>query len=97
MNSKPKVAVTLGDPAGIGPEVTVKALAAPEVSPAAEWIVVGARAVAEDAARQFGCELPPGLCWEDVAEPKPGEFEIGKVSARCGAAFDGRGAAHRAA
>ncbi|HEX8274668.1 MAG TPA: 4-hydroxythreonine-4-phosphate dehydrogenase PdxA [Longimicrobiaceae bacterium] len=40
--SRPRVAVTLGDPRGIGPEVTAKALADPEVAALAEWTVVGA-------------------------------------------------------
>lgn len=40
--SRPRVAVTLGDPRGIGPEVTAKALADPEVAALAEWTTVGA-------------------------------------------------------
>ena len=37
----PTVALTMGDPAGVGPEVVLKALADPEVAPIANWIVVG--------------------------------------------------------
>lgn len=36
-----RVAVTLGDPRGIGPEVTAAALADPEVAAAADWVLVG--------------------------------------------------------
>lgn len=86
MSNKPSVAITVGDPAGVGPEVTVKALADPELARLARWIIVGSRPVIEDAARQFGCDIPASVSWEDIGEPQPGEFEIGKVSATCGAA-----------
>jgi len=38
---RPRIAVTLGDPRGIGPEVTRKALTEPGVADAADWVVVG--------------------------------------------------------
>ncbi|HET7460690.1 MAG TPA: 4-hydroxythreonine-4-phosphate dehydrogenase PdxA [Longimicrobium sp.] len=38
---KPRIAVTLGDPRGIGPEVTEGALADPEVAAAADYVRVG--------------------------------------------------------
>jgi 4-hydroxythreonine-4-phosphate dehydrogenase len=37
----PRIAVTLGDPRGIGPEVVARALADPDVATLAEWRVVG--------------------------------------------------------
>lgn len=40
--SRPRIAVTLGDPRGIGPEVAGRALEDPEVAGLAEWTVVGA-------------------------------------------------------
>ncbi|WP_413175017.1 4-hydroxythreonine-4-phosphate dehydrogenase PdxA [Anabaena azotica] len=42
-NQRPRLAVTLGDPAGIGPEVILKALADSEVSQNCDVIVVGCR------------------------------------------------------
>lgn len=42
MSTRPRIAVTLGDPRGIGPEVARKALQDPELAGAAEWTVVGA-------------------------------------------------------
>ena len=39
--SKPRIAVTMGDPAGIGPEIIVKALAQDEVREKAVCVVVG--------------------------------------------------------
>lgn len=40
---KPIVGVTMGDPAGIGPEICAKALTAPEVQMAANCLVIGER------------------------------------------------------
>lgn len=38
---KPIIAVPLGDPAGIGPEITIKSVASPEVQDVARVLVVG--------------------------------------------------------
>ncbi len=43
----PKLALTLGDPAGIGPEIVLKALADPQVQACAQVTVVGERQVLE--------------------------------------------------
>jgi 4-hydroxythreonine-4-phosphate dehydrogenase len=40
--TRPRIAVTLGDPRGIGPEVTAKALADPAVRGLADFLLVGA-------------------------------------------------------
>lgn len=42
---RPRLAITLGDPAGIGPEVVLKALADPEVTTDCEITVIGSRAL----------------------------------------------------
>ena len=41
MNEKPIVAITMGDPFGNGPEITVKALAKPELYDTCRPLVVG--------------------------------------------------------
>ena len=41
INDEPVIGVTMGDPAGIGPEVVVKALADPALRRAAKFIVFG--------------------------------------------------------
>ena len=41
----PVLAITMGDPAGVGPEITAKALARPEVTSACRPIVIGDRSV----------------------------------------------------
>ncbi|HEX6913260.1 MAG TPA: hypothetical protein VF142_22805, partial [Longimicrobium sp.] len=40
-STRPRVAITLGDPRGIGPEVTAGALADAEVAAAADFVLVG--------------------------------------------------------
>ena len=42
-SARPRLAITVGDPRGIGPEIVGKALADPRVRAAAEYIVVGPR------------------------------------------------------
>lgn len=54
---KPRIAVTLGDPAGIGPELAVKILANPESAASADITVLADRAELDAAARMAGVEL----------------------------------------
>ncbi|MDJ0556834.1 MAG: 4-hydroxythreonine-4-phosphate dehydrogenase PdxA [Microcoleaceae cyanobacterium MO_207.B10] len=42
---RPRLAVTIGDPAGIGPEIILKALADPTITESCDLTVVGSRAV----------------------------------------------------
>jgi 4-hydroxythreonine-4-phosphate dehydrogenase len=53
----PVVALAMGDPAGISPELTAKVLALGEVQAAATLLVVGDRRVLEDGARVAGVAL----------------------------------------
>lgn len=100
---KPRIAVPMGDPAGIGPEIVVKALADSSVYEAAEVIVVGDKGVLEKAIEFCGADLkisPVGSSGEcrrdkkilnlmDLDNVDQSRFEYGKVSAMCGqAAFD---------
>jgi 4-hydroxythreonine-4-phosphate dehydrogenase len=39
--NRPRLAVTLGDPRGIGPEIVVRALSDARVTAAADWVIVG--------------------------------------------------------
>ncbi|MBF8268241.1 MAG: 4-hydroxythreonine-4-phosphate dehydrogenase PdxA [Dehalococcoidia bacterium] len=57
MSSKPVVAITLGDPCGIGPEVAAKALAHPEVLAACHPLVIGSAPLLERTARNLGLAL----------------------------------------
>jgi 4-hydroxythreonine-4-phosphate dehydrogenase len=53
LTNKPRLAVTLGDPAGIGPEVILKALADPEVTKNCEITVIGSKSVLQDTYTQL--------------------------------------------
>jgi 4-hydroxythreonine-4-phosphate dehydrogenase len=55
--TKPTVALAMGDPAGISPELTARLLALPEVRAAAHLIVIGDRRVLDDGARVAGVAL----------------------------------------
>ncbi len=58
MISKPRLAITMGDVNGIGPEILVKALARPEPWDSCIPLVVGDAAALAEAAARTGVELP---------------------------------------
>ncbi|QOJ00045.1 MAG: 4-hydroxythreonine-4-phosphate dehydrogenase PdxA [Phycisphaeraceae bacterium] len=59
---RPRIAVTLGDPGGIGPEVVARALADPGVRDAARWVVLGHEGSWRRALAMVGAgEDPPGI------------------------------------
>ncbi len=58
---KPRLVVSAGDPAGIGPEVTLKALAQPEVAALAEVTVAGDPAQLRAIAELLSLPLPQRL------------------------------------
>lgn len=59
---RPRVAITLGDPRGIGPEVVVKALADPP--PDADWMVIGPDALLGTVPKQRRIPMDVGGKWE---------------------------------
>lgn len=94
----PTICVTLGDPAGIGPEVAVKALADRQLRDAARWVLVGDTWQVERLGEQFGfaadqvvAELneirdDTTAAVLDAHRLSPGEFSVGQVNAACGRA-----------
>ena len=100
---KPKIAITMGDPAGIGPEIVVKALLNEEVYNKAVSIVIGDLKVLRLAMESTKVEFAVNKI-ENVSDAKDEKgvlniidldnvqmdaFEWGKVSAMCGqAAYD---------
>jgi len=83
VHDPPRLALTVGDPAGIGPEIVLKALAAPE-RPAVPVIVYGPMESLLDRARRFGLRLPQDLGARvvDVVAEEP--VEVGKTSPAAG-------------
>lgn len=75
--TRPILAITMGDPAGIGPEVVVKTLAHPEVYAQARPVVVGDRATLERAARWVDA---PGLEYDVVTSVDVGRYEPGVIT-----------------
>ncbi|MEQ2679820.1 4-hydroxythreonine-4-phosphate dehydrogenase PdxA [Enterocloster citroniae] len=97
---KPIIAIPMGDPAGIGPEIVAKALAREETFQCARCVVVGDKKVMEQAIRIV--DLPMAI--HVVKEPREGRFEehvinlmnldnvdmgrlkLGEISSMCGQA-----------
>ncbi|MBM4297191.1 MAG: 4-hydroxythreonine-4-phosphate dehydrogenase PdxA [Deltaproteobacteria bacterium] len=63
MSSKPIIAVTMGDPAGIGPEVVLKALADPAIKKAARPLILGDWGVLQRTGKRLA-KAPPLVCWQ---------------------------------
>ena len=100
---KPIISVTMGDPAGIGPEIVAKSIADKATYDVARCIVIGDKKVMEKAIEIVGADLKVNV----VESPADGDysygvlnmidldnidmsrFEYGKINAMCGqAAFD---------
>ena len=82
---KLKIALTMGDPAGIGPELVVRAATNPDFCDRAEIIVYGCPDVIAVAAEKFTDGNMPALIYPTGAL-KFNDIPIGKVDAACGMA-----------
>jgi 4-hydroxythreonine-4-phosphate dehydrogenase len=98
---RPLVAIPMGDPAGIGPEIVVRALLRPETYQVCKPLVIGTRVLIEDILRVIGVNNEIVT----VLDPRKGKyqygsidlasldnissksFRYGKVNAVCGKAF----------
>lgn len=73
--AKPIIAITMGDPAGIGPEVIVKALASPEIYAIGRPIVIGDARRLRRAAEICGAAVEI----RTTVEPEDGLFQHGVI------------------
>lgn len=73
---KPIIAITMGDPAGIGPEIILKALTRNDIYAKCRPIVVGDTAVMELAAKQIGRE---DITINSISSVEDARYEIGNV------------------
>ncbi|MGA1995291.1 MAG: 4-hydroxythreonine-4-phosphate dehydrogenase PdxA [Bryobacteraceae bacterium] len=82
----PVIAITMGDPAGVGPEIVVKALADREFAALARWLVVGDARVLEMAERIAGTKLEAAerVDVDTLGDLK--DFRFGRLDASCGQA-----------
>ncbi len=97
---RPVIAITMGDPCGIGPEVIVKALAEPDVHALCRPIVIGSLPALEDALALTGLSLHPhpietpeqaddDPALVNIIDPQnldPDEITVGQISPPCGRA-----------
>ncbi len=75
VGERPLVGITLGDPAGIGPEIVLKALTEPDVYTAARPLVLGDRLALERAGEALG--RVPEI--RTVERPADGAYEVGTI------------------
>lgn len=73
---KPRIGITLGDPAGIGPEITVKALSNPLIYEACNPMVIGDSAVLRQAAKWTG---HPEMEIHRINRPEEGRYKPGCI------------------
>ncbi|MBI5232952.1 MAG: 4-hydroxythreonine-4-phosphate dehydrogenase PdxA [Deltaproteobacteria bacterium] len=64
---KPLIAITMGDPSGIGPEIIIKTLANPKITQLARFVVIGDSRIISRAAKMSNTKLPIGV---EVIEPE---------------------------
>jgi 4-hydroxythreonine-4-phosphate dehydrogenase len=97
---RPAIAITMGDPCGIGPEVVVKALGDPRVYAACRPMVVGNAHAMEQAVNLTGSTLsirrtedpvgtgenPAIVDVVDIGNLNPEDITVGQLSVACGKA-----------
>jgi 4-hydroxythreonine-4-phosphate dehydrogenase len=87
MPESPKIAITMGDPAGVGPELCVRLVAETDIVSRCKPIIFGSSKILFNAAQILGLNIPDAVVVRDI--PFEGELVPGKVDAICGAAsFD---------
>ena len=97
---RPIIAITIGDPAGIGAEIAVKALGNEEIYKKSKPVIIGSRCVIDDALKFIPLDLKLNVVKNteeikgefgiidliDLDNIKLDEFNYGKVSAKAGQA-----------
>ena len=98
-NVQPTIAITMGDPAGVGTEIIVKALADPGLLPMARWVIVGDADIWRDTVAALRIDVPADVVSQlQDANPKSSPvfldrrqlqgvpLRVGELSAACGKA-----------
>ena len=76
---RPLLAITSGDPAGIGPEIVLKTLAHEDVYARCRPLVIGDRRILERAATFVGSD-PAKLDFDVIEDPADGSYTPGRVT-----------------
>ncbi len=80
----PRIAITIGDPAGIGPEIVATALAEAELARELCLVVLGPLVLKPDDLPLYGEQQPDGHAWR--ATDGPQTWDLGRVQPACGRA-----------
>lgn len=70
---RPVTAITMGDPAGIGPEIVVGTMLSKEIHECCKPFVIGSIAIMERAAKVLGVELK----YNKISDPSEAKYEYG--------------------
>lgn len=70
---RPVTAITMGDPAGIGPEIVVGTMLSKEIHECCKPFVIGSIAIMERAAKVLGVELK----YNKITDPSEAKYEYG--------------------
>ncbi len=96
--TKPTIALTMGDPAGVGPEICLRALNEPEVNQLCRLVVFGDSEILKQCAQETNQKCTDNIAATvrsldadahgivDLGCISVNELQIGKVDARCGRA-----------
>ena len=76
LNNLPIFAITMGDPAGVGPEVVLKALKQPEIFEKCRPLVFGDKRILQRAAKWVNAEQ---MAFENVVDPAEGKYQAGTI------------------
>ncbi len=82
----PRIAITMGDPAGIGPELCLRLLGSDRVRQLCSPLIYGDLRLLQRVAGQLGWPAPDAKLVRDHAAIDANDVEPGKVSQQCGRA-----------
>jgi 4-hydroxythreonine-4-phosphate dehydrogenase len=74
--TRPRIGITMGDPAGIGPEVVLKAVAEPEVAAVCQPVIIGDAQLLAHTARTLGLQCGYDIARRDEELPQPSSEPI---------------------
>lgn len=83
---RPVIAVTMGDPAGVGPELCLRLLQIPQVHEVCQPLIYGDRALLGRVARHLGWSEPAAEQVRDIAGLDAAAVTPGCIAAPCGEA-----------
>src|SRR4030042_5442980 len=88
---KPLIGISVGDPAGIGPEITVKVLSLPEIYEICRPMAVAEDEMMKEAVRFSGLDLRI----HGISSPKEGLYQLGAIDLLDLKNIDGKSIQHK--